>query len=120
MEKAIDLQVAVPLDASTRDVGPTVQQALADAFAKANPKLQLTIRDVSAPDAAGNVTVDAHIEGNVPAPTDFEALATAALNAALPALPATRDLAAAPPEVREIENEDEDVGLVTPAQVPSL
>jgi hypothetical protein len=109
MKKAINLQLVLPVD-GTR-TGQALAASVQHTFAEANPQLRMTIKNVSAPDADRCVTVAVLIEGDQEGPSDFAVLTTAALDVAVALLPPGQGLAALaalPPAIREVENEDED------------
>jgi hypothetical protein len=125
MKKAIDLQAKVKIPGAGGNAN-AAQQALENAFAQANPRLKLTVKAVAPPDPTGVAVVRAYIEGDQPAPDDFQALALAALQKAVATAggqaigqpgaggapgPATSASLAG---VNELVNVDENEGLVLP------
>lgn len=120
MEKAIDLQAQI----ATQGNPQQALAALKQAFTDANPGMQLTVKDVE-DSGAQTSTVKVYIEGEQPAPRDFEATATVALQRAINSLQNGLVIAGAgAPGISNIvavENseEDEDVILPPPAIGPA-
>lgn len=116
MKKGINLQVGLP------DSGATAVPAFEQAFAAANPALRLTIKAGADTPRAGDtpIRLAVYIEGEQDAASDFAALAEQALQAAVAALPASRDTGAEL-EITEVEHEDEDTGVIlAPPPPPDL
>ncbi|MDQ6694485.1 MAG: hypothetical protein M3014_08710 [Chloroflexota bacterium] len=126
MQKGINLQakIAAGTDSSS---AAGVRQALPGAFAQANPGMTLAVKEVSPPDAAGHMTLKVYIQGDQDPASNFSTLAHTALNKAVAALNTSTGAASTgggPRQatqaavtvhsVQEVENDDENSGVVLP------
>jgi len=113
MKKAINLQAQI----NTSGNHQAAAAALKQAFAETNPAMKLTVKEV-VPAGAQTATLRVYIQGEQPAPKDFQATAADALRKAITKLQAGPAVAGAHVagvvNITEEENAEEDVDVLLP------
>jgi hypothetical protein len=113
MKKAIDLQAQIDTSGNHQAAATALEQA----FAQTNPGMKLTVKEV-VPAGAQSATMRVYIQGEQPAPKDFEATATDALRKAINHLQGGVGVAGAHVagvvNITEAENDEEEIDVFLP------
>jgi hypothetical protein len=113
MKKAIDLQAQVNTSGNHQAAAVALEQS----FTQTNPGMKLTVKEVE-PDGPQTATMRVYIQGEQPAPKDFEATATDALRKAIIKLQSGTGVAgthvAGVINIVEAENAEEDIDVILP------
>ena len=128
MKKAINLESLLKAG-NTAEVQGILQEKLPEVFARINPTMRLSIKSLSESKARGNrkgaaegeIILRVYIEGEQAAAANFPNLARQALQKAISSLLGSEAGAKAPKSgatglisIKEMENGDEDEGVVLP------